>query len=217
MADVQSAIDRVQFPLEYHAEILPGRATESHAAALRLLAIIGGAALAIFVLLQAAFGSWRLALTAVVTLSAAVSGSVLVTAATGGPITLGALVGFLPVLAVASRSLLGLIWRIRDLERDGSGPFGLDLVVRASSERLATTLTSVAAIALSVAPFLFLGDRAGYEIVRPMALVIGGGLCTSTLVTLFLVPAISLRFASIAEPEDTVQPRLVGSTNAGPA
>lgn len=115
--DVQAAIGRVAFPLEHHAELLPGyadRAAEHD----RMLAFGLAAAIAIFLLLQAAFASWRLAVLVALTLPAALSGGLLVVVLTGGSVSLGSLGGLLAVFGIAIRSGIALIGRYQRLQRE---------------------------------------------------------------------------------------------------
>jgi Cu/Ag efflux pump CusA len=80
-------------------------------------------------------------------------------------------------------------------------PFGLPLVVRGSRERVRPIMTTAIVTALAFLPFLLFGDIPGQELLNPMALVVLGGLVTATLVSLFVVPILYLRFGSNAEPE----------------
>ena len=84
--------------------------------------------------------------------------------------------------------------------RDGE-TFGLDLVVRGVRDRFAPIATTAVATALALAPFALAGDIAGNEITRSTATVVLGGLVTSTLLNLFLIPALYLHFGhSAREP-----------------
>ena len=132
---------------------------------------------------------------------AALTGGVLAVLAGGGIISLGSLVGFLAVLAIAARNGILLINHYQHLERNEGEPFGPELVVRGTRERFAPILMTAAATGLALLPLVILGNIAGLEIVHPMAVVILGGLVTSTLLNLFVVPALYLRFGSSPEPE----------------
>ncbi len=82
----------------------------------------------------------------------------------------------------------------------------------APSERLSPILMTALATALALAPLVFYGDRPGQEIEYPMAVVILGGLATSTLLNLFVLPSLYLRFARPKVPppsEPEAQPRVV--------
>jgi Cu/Ag efflux pump CusA len=145
-------------------------------------------------LLQVAFGSWRLAALLFLTLPMALVGGVLAAWGGLGTITLGALVGFFTVLGIAARNGILLISHFRHLEDYEGEPFGPGLVLRGASERLSPIMMTALATALALLPLLIYGNRPGQEIEFPMATVILGGLLTSTLLNLFVLPALYLRF-----------------------
>jgi Cu/Ag efflux pump CusA len=116
-------------------------------------------------------------------------------------ISLGSLVGFLTVLGIAGRNGIMLISHYQHLEREEGMPFGPALVLRGARERLAPILMTALATLFALAPLVFRNQVFGFEIVRPMAVVILGGLITSTLVSLFALPPLYLQFAPGAQPE----------------
>jgi Cu/Ag efflux pump CusA len=193
LADVRARLAQVKFPLEYHYELV-GNYAERQAAQHRVLLAGLAAALGIFLLLQAAFGSWRLAALLFLTLPLALVGGVLAVIVDGGTMELGSLVGFLAIFGIAVRNGVILIRRYQLLERHEDVPFGRDLVVRGARERLSPILVTAAATAVFFLPFALLGDLPGHEIVNPMAGVILGGLVTSTVLNLLLVPGLYLSF-----------------------
>jgi CzcA family heavy metal efflux pump len=195
--DVEAALRNVQFPLEYHAEVLAEH-TDRQAAQRRTAVIAGIAAIVIFLLLQVAFGSWRLAAAVFLTLPMALVGGVLVVLATGGDLSLGALVGFVLVLGIAIRNACLLVSHYQHLEQDEGEAVGPGLVMRGALERLSPTLTTALALALALVPVLVGGNVPGHEIVQPMAVVVLGGLATATLLNLFVAPALYLRFGPSA-------------------
>jgi Cu/Ag efflux pump CusA len=197
--DVDRRISQVKFPLEYHAQVI-GDATGQKASVLRLLGVGIVAAIGIFLLLQAAFGSWRLALLAFLSLPLALVGGEITALVAGGTVSLGALAGFLAVFGIAARNGIVLITHYQRLQWDGGEAFGPALVTRGARERFAPVLMTASATALAVLPLVILGDRPGYEVVHPMAIVIVGGLVTSTLLTLFVVPSLYLRFGGGMQP-----------------
>ncbi|HYX83728.1 MAG TPA: efflux RND transporter permease subunit [Gaiellales bacterium] len=194
VADVKKRLATVKFPHEYHAEVL-GEFAERAAAQGRLLAFGAAAALGILLLLQTCIGSWRVATFSFLTLPLALVGGVLAAFAAGGVISLGSLVGFLTVFGIAARNGILLINHYQHLEREEEEPFGLELVLRGSRERLAPILMTALATGLALVPLVMSGEIPGAEIEYPMAIVILGGLATSTLLNLFLVPTLYLRFA----------------------
>jgi CzcA family heavy metal efflux pump len=191
--DAQAKLNNVKFPLGYHAEML-GEYTELQAAQQRLTGFAIAAAIAILLLLQASFGSWRLSFLSFITLPSALVGGVLAASLTGGVISLGSLVGFFTVLGIAARNGILLISHCRHLERFEGETFGPALVLRGARERLSPILMTTLATGLALVPLVVMGNRPGHEIEYPMAVVILGGLATSTLLNLFVVPALYLRF-----------------------
>ncbi|MFL5760432.1 MAG: efflux RND transporter permease subunit, partial [Thermomicrobiales bacterium] len=134
--DIEDRLQSVTFPLEYHAEVLGGYA-DRQSDQRTLLAVALTAAAGIFLLLQACFGSWRLASVSFLTLPSALAGGVLAVLATyGGDVSLGALVGFLTVLGIAARNGIMMISHFQHLEREEGEPFGPALVQRGARERL---------------------------------------------------------------------------------
>ncbi|HEX2069330.1 MAG TPA: efflux RND transporter permease subunit [Actinomycetota bacterium] len=198
--DLDRALEGVQFPLEHHAEVLGGF-SEEQAARSRALLIGVAAAIAIFLMLQAAFTSWRLAALAFVTLPMALAGGVLAAFFAGGSISLGVVTGLVGVLAFAARSVILLIRNYQRLRRDEGLEFGSDLVARGTRERVVPVLMSAAATAAVFMPFLIAGNAAGFEILRPIAIVVLGGLVSSILLTLVVLPALYLQFGSEADED----------------
>ncbi len=113
---------------------------------------------------------------------------------TGGVLSLGSLVGFVTVLGIAARNGIMLVSHYRHLEDDEGEPFGPELVLRGSEERLAPILMTALATGLALLPLVVSGQKPGHEIEYPLAVVILGGLVTSTLLNLFLLPPLYLRF-----------------------
>ena len=192
-ADIKSRLAKLDFPLGYHADLL-GEAAERQAAQHRLLIYALVAAVAIFLLLQAAFGRWRLGAMLFLTLPMALVGGLLAAWGVLGTISLGALVGFYTVLGIAARNGIMMITHFQHLEREEGEEFGPALVLRGAKERLSPILMTALATGLAIVPLALGADRPGQEIEHPMAIVILGGLLTSTLLNLFVVPALYLRF-----------------------
>jgi len=203
---LESDLKSVEFPTGYSAEIL-GEYAERQAASQRLLLFAMGALVVVFLLLQAAFRSWRLAVLGILTLPVALVGGVIAAHMSGGILSLGSLVGFLTVMGIAARNGILLINHCQHLEQFEGVPFGRDLVLRGAAERLSPILMTTLATALALVPLVVMGNRPGHEIEHPMAVVILGGLVTSTLVNLFIVPSLYLRFAKKGPGRRDPQPR----------
>ncbi|MET0800837.1 MAG: efflux RND transporter permease subunit [Actinomycetota bacterium] len=195
--DVEAALAQITFPLEHHAKVLGGF-EEDAAARSRVIAIAVAVLIGIFLLLQAAFASWRLALLAFLALPMALAGGAVAVLIDGGDVTLGSVAGFVAVLGLAVRGVVVLIRHYQQLQREGES-FGADLVIQGTRERLLPILTTALASAVVLIPFVVSGGSAGFEIVGPMAAVILGGLVTTTLLSLVVIPAVYLRFGYVAE------------------
>jgi Cu/Ag efflux pump CusA len=191
--ELQLKVRAVHFDQGYHAEIL-GEYAERQAAQNQLAATAVLAGAAILVLLQASFGSWRAALLIFLTLPMALVGGIIAAFLAGGIVSLGSLVGFFTVFGIAARNGILLINHCQHLEREEGETFGPGLVLRGAKERLAPILMTSLATGLALVPLVVLGERPGHEIEHPLAVVILGGLVTSTLLNLFVTPSLYLRY-----------------------
>ncbi|MBB6403203.1 efflux RND transporter permease subunit [Arthrobacter sp. AZCC_0090] len=191
--DIEKGLQQLQFPLSYHAEILTQYAEQQNSARwLWLLAAV--AAAGILVLLQTALGSWRLGAAVFLGLIAALSGGVLAAQMTGGINSLISLPAFSAVLGIAVRGSILLIWHARSLGSEGRETYGSALVVRGARDRLIPVLMSALMTGLALLPLVLLGGVVGRELIQPLAVIIWGGLLTTTPFLLFVLPALLLRF-----------------------
>jgi Cu/Ag efflux pump CusA len=186
------------FPFEYHAEVL-GEHVERQAALGSLYSYLIAAAIAIVLLLQAALGSWRLAGLMLVGAPVATLGGFIALDLSGGVLSLGALVGLVAVLGLGMRNGIMQIRHLQYLEKQSAEPVS-SLILRGINERLPAVLASAITIGAIALPFAVLGNIAGLEILHPAAVVILGGLVTSTILTVFVVPALYPRFVPKAIP-----------------
>jgi Cu/Ag efflux pump CusA len=134
---------------------------------------------------------------------AAAAGGVVLGLLTGELLTLGSLAGFLLVIAITVRHGIALIDRFRRLEREGMAP-GLDAAIAGVQQRLVPIVTTVLATAVFAVPFVVLGDVAGLEILRPMAIFALGSLVSASLLILFVVPSIYMLSGPSPESETEV-------------
>ncbi len=192
----------IAFPLEYRAEVLGDHVAAAISKA-RVNAIGIAAAIGIYLLLQAAFGSWSLAFFVYISLPVSLLGGVATAFAFGEIAALGSLLGFLAVFGIVVRQAMTLIAHYRHLEQEGE-VFSQELVVRGTRERLAPIVTTVLVTALAFLPFIWFGNIAGFEILQPMAIVVLGGLVSAALINLFVIPALYLGFGAGAEPLELV-------------
>jgi CzcA family heavy metal efflux pump len=193
--EIEERIGKIQFTRGYHPEIL-GEWAERQAAQSRLGWLALASLAGILVLLYADFQSSRLVLLIALTLPFALIGGVMAAWLGGGVLSLGSLVGFVTVLGIAARNGILLVSHYRHLEKEEGHAFSLSTVLQGSEERLIPILMTAATAALALLPLVLKGDVPGNEIERPMALVILGGLVTSTLLNLFLLPALYARFGN---------------------
>ena len=193
MEAVDDSLEKVQFPLGYHAVIL-GEYAEREAASTRLMVFAIGAAIAVFLILLASFQNTRIAVLGFLTLPSALVGGLIGAYVTGDVISIGSLVGFLTVFGIAARNQIMLVSHYQHLERYEGETFGPGLALRGARERLSPILMTALATGLALVPLVITGDIPGHEIEFPMAIVILGGLITSTFLNLFVAPSLYLQF-----------------------
>jgi CzcA family heavy metal efflux pump len=203
--ELQQRLDTLDLPAGYSVQLL-GEYTEREAATNRLMIFAAAALVLILLLLQTSFRSWRLAVLSLLTLPIALVGGVFAAFMSGGILSLGSVVGFLTVMGIAARNGILLISHCQHLERDEGETFGRDLVLRGAAERLSPILMTTLATGLALVPLVVMGNVPGHEIEHPMAVVILGGLVTSTLLNLFIVPSLYLRFAKRRPARGTRRP-----------
>jgi CzcA family heavy metal efflux pump len=191
--EIENKVKALTFDHGYHPEFL-GEYAARQASQNRLLALSALAFLGILLLLHADFRTPRLMTLVVVSLPFALIGGVVASLLTGAVLSLGSLVGFVTVLGIAARNGIMLVSHYRHLETEEGQLFGKDLVLRGSEERLAPILMTALATGLALLPIVMGGNKPGHEIEHPLAVVILGGLVTSTVLNLFLMPALYLRF-----------------------
>ncbi len=191
LTDIEDRLAGMSFPLEYHAEVL-NDTTADEAGYGRVAGFAVAALVAVFLLLQAVFRSWRLAALVLALLPVSLVGAVVAIAISGAELSLGALAGMLAVLGLAVRANLLLIEEIRWRERELGEYAWSDKVLRGARARLGSVVASAVGLAALALPFVVLGTRPGLEVLHPMALSLIGGLVTTTLVTLYILPSLYL-------------------------
>lgn len=239
--DVRARLAGLSMPQEYHAEVL-GDALARQRADRRTLYLSLGAAVAVLLLMQAAFRRWRPAVLLLVTLPPAAATGALAALGAGGVTALGSLLGLFAVLALTLRHGVLLI---RDFGRrpgpaavpdagpdagpeagSDAGPdtvpaavpdAGPDAVREATADRAVPIVITALGTAALLLPALFAGGAPGAEVLHPFAVVTIAGLAGSLVVSLFLLPALYLRLASPrpAGP-DLPRPRAGGDSETGP-
>jgi CzcA family heavy metal efflux pump len=194
VADVKAALKKIDFPPGYHAEVL-GEAPELNAAQNHLALYGALAALVIFLLFQAGLGSIRQAALVFLLLPMALAGALAAAKLSTGELSLGSMVGLLTVLGIAGRNGILMLAHFQHLEREEGMTFGPQLVLQGAKDRLSPILMTASATGLALVPLVLAGPIPGNEIEHPLAVTIVGGLVTSTLLNLFVLPSLYLRFA----------------------
>jgi len=193
--DVTKSVRQVAFPFEHRAEVL-GEYKEQRAALRSIYSYMAAAAGLMFLLTQAALRSWALTALSLLGVPIAVLGGLAAIAITDGTFSLGSLLGLGAVFALTVRQGVGLVAHFQHLQLNEGEPFGEALVRRGVQEQFPGAMaSSVTTIAL-VLPFAIMGDVAGLEIAYPLAVVVLGGVVTSTLGTLLVLPALYARFGA---------------------
>jgi CzcA family heavy metal efflux pump len=164
---------------------------------LLLNSLLAGAG--IVMLLWLAFGERSRVALVLANLPFALVGGVLAVAATGGVLSLGSLVGFVTLFGIATRNAVMLVSHYDHLVWQEGMPWGPDTVARGALERLGPILMTALVTGLGLLPLAIGSGDPGREIEGPMAIVILGGLATSTGLTLFVLPTLALRFGRLAE------------------
>ncbi|HQR41520.1 MAG TPA: efflux RND transporter permease subunit, partial [Gemmatales bacterium] len=202
--EIESKVRQLTFDREYHPEFL-GEYAARQESTRKLYALAALALVGIVLLLYVDFQAWRPTLLVALTVPFALIGSVIAVEFSGGIVSLGSMVGFVTVLGIAARNGIMMVSHIRHLEREEGMPYGRDLVQRAASERLSPILMTALATGLALLPLAITGNKPGQEIEFPLALVILGGLITSTILNLFLLPPIYVLFGRSALTTDDLE------------
>ncbi|UVO53750.1 efflux RND transporter permease subunit [Sphingomonas sp. SUN039] len=194
VADARSTIKKgVKLPPG--VSVAFGGVAEGQKAASRQIALnVAVASVAIVALLVLAFGGGRAATLILAGTPFALAGGVIAVAFTGGVLSLGALVGFVTLFGVAARNAILLVSHVDHLVAAEAAPWGPATVLRAARERVTPILITALVTALGLAPLALEAGQAGREVQGPMAIVILGGLVTSTVMSLILLPALILRY-----------------------
>jgi Cu/Ag efflux pump CusA len=198
---------QIRLPAGYYIEY--GGQFESAAEATRTLVFLGVVVVAgIFLLLYLAFRSVGDALLVMLNLPLSLIGGVAGMFVAGGTLSVATLIGFITLFGIATRNGVMLIAHIRHLfEKEGVAE-PLEAVLRGARERLVPILMTALAAGLALVPLALAAGEPGSEIQAPMAMVILCGLLSSTLLNMFVVPSLYLRFGAVARARRTQRDRV---------
>lgn len=175
-----------------------GSAEAQRAAARELIVHSGFAAVVVVLLLALAFGRARHVALTLAALPSTLIGGVAALWLSGGTLNLGAMVGFVALFGMAARNTILLISHYDHLVHAEGAPWTLETALRGATERLTPVLLTALLTALALLPVALQSREAGHEIEGPMAIVLLGGLVSSTLVSLLLIPPLAVRWLRMA-------------------
>jgi len=191
--EAQNRISRLSLPKDTYVEFSGTAAAQAQSRRDLLLdSLLAG--LGIILLLSVVMGNYRNLLLVLLNLPFALVGGVLIALITGGNLSLGSLVGFVTLFGITLRNSIMLISHYEHLVEVEGMAWGLGAMLRGASERLAPILMTALVTGLGLLPLAIGSGDPGREIEGPMAIVIVGGLATSTLLNLLVLPALALRY-----------------------
>ncbi|RLD71469.1 MAG: CusA/CzcA family heavy metal efflux RND transporter [Bacteroidetes bacterium] len=188
VSEIQSTIEsQIELPEGYRIQY-GGQFKSAQNASLTLLITSLLAILVIFVILFQEFKSGKMAGVILLNLPLALIGGVVAIWITNRVVSIPSIIGFITLFGIATRNGILLVSRYIQLRKDGQGL--KETIILGSADRLNPILMTALASALALIPLAMGGDKPGNEIQSPMAIVILGGLVTSTLLNLIVIPAV---------------------------
>jgi HME family heavy-metal exporter len=195
VADIRATTGALRLPEGYFVTL--GGQFQAQEEASRLIAALAAVSAAlVFLVLYARYRSSGLALLVMANVPLALVGSVFALKLSGQPLSIAALVGFVTLAGIATRNGILKVGHWLDLMRVEGEPFGRALIVRGATERLVPVLMTALTAALALSPLLLEAEQPGTEILHPVAVVIFGGLVSSTLLDAFVTPVLFARFGA---------------------
>lgn len=202
MADLeQRMLQQISFPAGTYPEFT-GAALEGSQARQDLIlhSLIVGAG--VLMLVYIAIGSMRHMLLMLVNLPFSLVGGVVAVLLTGATLSVGSLVGFVTLFGITVRNSIMLVSHYQHLVHEEGEPWNAATALRGARERLPSILMTALVTALAMLPIAMNSDNPGREIMGPMAAIIIGGLASSTLLNLLILPSIVLRFGRFRSATD---------------
>lgn len=199
--DLETTVEEAKTYIEKNVELPEGYFVEfggqykSQKEASRMVLILGGISLiGIFLVLYANFRSSWLALQLMVNVPLALVGSVAAVWFTERTFSVATLIGFITLCGISSRNGILMISHYIHLMKEEGESFGREMIIRGTLERLIPVLMTATSAILALTPLVLAQDQPGKEILHPVAVVIVGGLLSSTLLDILVTPAIFYRF-----------------------
>jgi Cu/Ag efflux pump CusA len=223
--DLGSVVNEIQQKLRTQLNLPPGYFLEyggqfaaQQEATNRLLLLSILSVIAIFCLLFKALNSWQAALQVLINLPLALIGAILAVKLTGGTFSVATLVGFISLVGITSRNGIMMIAHYLHLMEHEGEQFSESMIIRGTLERLVPVLMTAATAGLSLIPLALAAGQPGKEILQPLAVVVLGGILTSTLLDQLVTPAVFYRFGRphrpLTSPPATLAPIATASVAA---
>ena len=185
--------EQVRFPAGVYP-VFSGEAEAQAAARREILLTSAIAGVGIVLLLAIAFGNFRNLVLVLANLPFALAGGVLAIFCSGGSLTLGSLVGLVTLFGISTRNSIMMVSHFDHLVKVEGHTWSLETALQGASERLVPILMTALVAGLGLLPIAIGSGDPGREIEGPMAMVILGGLATSTALNLLILPTLALRF-----------------------
>jgi len=194
MDDLEETVfEQVEFSAEIYPEFT-GAAIEQAKAKEELIVLSSLVLAIVMMLIYIAIGSFRHVLLMLINLPFALVGGVIAVLITGGGLSVGSLVGFVTLFGITIRNSIMLVSHYQYLVQEEGLPWNLEVAIQGAKERLPSILMTALVTALAMLPIAINSDNPGREIMGPMAAIIIGGLASSTILNLLIMPAIMLKF-----------------------
>ena len=189
----ESVLAEVEFSAELYPEFT-GAALEQARAREELLVLSGLVMAIVMMLVYVAVNSLRHVLLMLLNLPFALFGGVIAVLMSGGGLSVGSLVGFVTLFGITIRNSIMLVSHYKFLVEEEGQAWNLELAIKGAQERLPSILMTALVTALAMLPIAVGSDNPGREIMGPMAAIIIGGLASSTILNLLVMPAVMLKF-----------------------
>jgi CzcA family heavy metal efflux pump len=191
----QKIHEKVQFPAGYYP-IYSGQFESQIQAQREILLLSIVSAIGIFLLLYMSFRSVGLSLLIMTNLPLALIGGIVAAFFSGGVLSVGSMIGFVTLFGITTRNGIMLISHYDHLLSQEEASFGKDLIIRGAMERLSPILMTALVTGLGLLPIAISVGEPGRELEQPMAVIILGGLVTSTLLNMIVIPVLYLKFGA---------------------